>query len=101
MLTLPLPFILSWFFGLLSLAVLGASGYVLWEWHVGQAIAVVWIASSVIGALWTIAGRFVVLAFFPKGEHEPRSVRRGKQAKLTMRDGTRIHTETEGPPDAP
>jgi pimeloyl-ACP methyl ester carboxylesterase len=101
MLTLPLPFILNWIFGLISVALVGASGYVLWGWHAGKAIATAWLVSAVIGAIWSLGGRFLILALFPKGDNEPRRIRRGKKATLVMRDGTQIYTESEGPVDAP
>jgi len=120
----PLSLLLGWLIGPASLAALGFSIFVLWEWvrliedmqsHLpgaghttSAAIAAAqsgWGAGVIIAcalwALWSVLGRFVVLAFFRRGQDEPRSVRRGTHAKLTTKDGVRLHVEIEGPEKAP
>src|SRR5439155_149872 len=52
--------------------------------------------------LWSFLGGPVLLPLIRRrGEDEPREARDGEVHKITRPDGTRIHVEVYGPPDAP
>jgi pimeloyl-ACP methyl ester carboxylesterase len=51
--------------------------------------------------LFTLAGRSFVKLAFSAGDDEPTAMRTGTAKDLTRPDGTRIHAELYGPPDAP
>jgi hypothetical protein len=45
-----------------------------WAWYVGQLVATIWIASGIGMLVWSILGRQIVLAFYPRGKDDPRSI---------------------------
>ena len=51
--------------------------------------------------LWTFAGRQLVKFAFPAGNDEPKAMRTGAVEEVAGSDGTKIHVELYGPPDAP
>ena len=50
---------------------------------------------------WVAAGRYLVLAFYPRGAEEPDVRHRTPGTKLGTPDGARIHVEQEGGADKP
>src|SRR6478736_6154616 len=88
--------------GLLSLALLGGGGYLLWAWYVGAIVGTGYLAAGLAMTLWTFAGRWVVLYLFRRrGVDEPRATRPDSIIRLPRPDGTDLQVETYGPPDAP
>ncbi|MFL6464947.1 MAG: alpha/beta fold hydrolase [Bryobacteraceae bacterium] len=51
--------------------------------------------------LLSFAGRHIVKLAFPIGREEPTAMRAGTVQTITRPDGTKIHAELYGPPDAP
>ncbi len=133
MLTLPIPLLLSWLVGLLSLALLAAGVFLLYralrrlahyrrprrrdrlhdpkaDIELGPVSFAEALKSSPILAplllgtvllLISFAGRHMVKLAFPVGQDEPVATRTGTVQTVTRPDGTEIHVETYGPPNAP
>jgi pimeloyl-ACP methyl ester carboxylesterase len=94
-----LPFSLA--AGLLSVLLLGGGVYLLWAWYVGVVVGTGYLVSGIAILALTVAGRFIVLRFRPAGEDEP-VMDRGSSTDRVMRyDGSEIHVELYGDPDAP
>ena len=88
--------------GLLSLVLLGGGGYLLWAWYVGAVVGTGYLAASLAMLLWSFAGRWVILLLFRRpGPDEPKAARSDSVIRLPRPDGTELHVETYGPPDAP
>ena len=137
MLTLPIPLLINWLVGLLSLALLGGGILLLYrglrklardkrlprrvhlryqetpvETHVGNAPAVSAqplrdpavvgpLVAGVVLLLLSFTGRHLVKLAFPIGQEEPTAARAGTTQAITRPDGTNIHVEIHGSPDAP
>jgi pimeloyl-ACP methyl ester carboxylesterase len=88
--------------GLLSLALLGGAGYLLWAWYVGAVVGTGYLAASLAMILWTFLGRWVVLSLLRgPGPDEPGALPSDSVVRLPRPDGTELHVEIYGPPDAP
>ena len=88
--------------GLLSLALLGGGGYLLWAWFVGAVVGTGYLVASLAMLLWTVVGRWVILALFRRpGADEPKATRPDSAVRLSRPDGTELQVEMYGPPDAP
>lgn len=99
---MPFALLPSLLVGLLSLALLGGGGYLLWAWYVGAVVGTDYLVASLAMLLWTFAGRRVVLALFRRpGPDEPGETRPEAVARLPRPDGTELHVETYGPAGAP
>jgi pimeloyl-ACP methyl ester carboxylesterase len=103
--TAPLPFVLSWLFGLISLAVLGAGGWFGWEWWEDYRVygdaAVRWpLYLSLALIAVSFLGKYLVLLFF-KGDKNKPSPLKGESRMLAASDGTKLHVESYGPAGAP
>lgn len=100
---LPVAVLSMWFLSLLSLAVLGGGGYLLYAWYEGLIIGT-W--PLVVGGLLlalSLLGRplaLVLLGRVPRpGEREPVIERGGQVHRLSRPDGTVLHIEHYGPGD--
>jgi pimeloyl-ACP methyl ester carboxylesterase len=98
---LPLPFLLGTLATLASLALLGGGIYIVWAWIAGTVVATSTLASGIGMLAWSLLGRQIVLALYPRGEDEPRAMHSPDAATLDAPDGSRIHIETEGPAGKP
>lgn len=99
---MPLPFILGFVAGLVSLAVFGAGVWVIWSWWTGALQSMWWLVSGVVALAWSLFGRSVVLAFYPRGRTDDRPFEHGgAHESLAAPDGSRLHIETEGVEDGP
>ena len=94
-----LPFTLA--AGLVSLLFLGGGVYLLWAWYVGAIVGTGYLVTSVAMLVLSLTGRLIVLRFRPAGEDEPEMNRGGSADEVIRFDGSRIHVELYGPPDAP
>lgn len=92
----PLPFLLGWIAGLVSLGLLGGGLYLLWAWSVGALVGTAWLVSSLVMLARSLLGRSAVLAFYPRGHDEPRAIEGGERQTITAPDGSRLHIETAG-----
>jgi pimeloyl-ACP methyl ester carboxylesterase len=109
---MPLLSIARFFATLLSLAILGAAGYLLWSWGQGD-----WVRGSDgelrlaredwrlwagLGLLaWSFLGRFVVLMLAARRDERPTRARREGGQALAGATGSTLHVETCGPAGAP
>jgi pimeloyl-ACP methyl ester carboxylesterase len=97
----PFPLLFTWLVGLLSLALLGGGVYLLWAWYVGALVGTGYLVGGVVMTLWSLVGRWVVLAFHPRGPDEPHTLRPESEVRLPRPDGTSLYVERYGPADAP
>jgi hypothetical protein len=99
---MPFTLIPTWVLGLLSLALLGGGAYLLYAWSVGIVVGTWYLVASLAMVIWTFIGRYVVLALFRQpGPDEPKATEPGEILRLPRPDGTELHVETYGSPDAP
>jgi pimeloyl-ACP methyl ester carboxylesterase len=98
---LPLPFLLGTLATLASLALLAGGIYIVWAWIAGTLIATSWLVSGIGMLAWSLLGRQIVLALYPRGRDEPHALRSPDTATLDAPDGSRLHLEMEGPADKP
>jgi pimeloyl-ACP methyl ester carboxylesterase len=98
---LPLPFLLGTLVTLASLALLGGGIYIVWAWIAGTLVATSWLASGIGMLAWSLLGRQIVLAMYPRGADEPRAARSTESTIIEAPDGSRLHIEMEGPVDKP
>jgi pimeloyl-ACP methyl ester carboxylesterase len=98
---LPLPFLLGTFASIASIALLAGGIYILWAWYVGTLVATSWLVSGIAMVAWSVLGRQIVLAFYPRGKDEPREEHSGETRTITGSDGSSLHLEFEGPVDKP
>jgi pimeloyl-ACP methyl ester carboxylesterase len=99
---MPVVFLLASLASLLAIAVPAGALWILWQWWAGELVSSAWLICAIVMLAWSVAGRYLVLAFYPQGDQEP-EVRNGGRAGLTVEgpDGSRIHVDREGPPDKP
>jgi len=105
----PLPFLLSWLFGLVTIAVLAAGGWIGWDWwrdyqhyreYGGDEVARWPLYLSLALIAFSFLGKFLILLLF-KGDKDKPPVSRGEETRLTAPDGTELHVESFGSPSAP
>ena len=102
MLLVPPAFPLSFFVGLLSLALLGGGGYALWGWYTGALIGAGYLWGGVAALAWALFGRWVVLLLLGRGEADPPTEERAGEALTLKRpDGTALRVERYGRADGP
>ena len=97
----PFPLLVTWLVGLLSLAALGGGIYLLWTWYVGVVSGTGFLLVGLVITVWSLAGRWLVLLFHPRGPHEPHPLPPAAVVRLMQPDGTALHIEKYGPPDGP
>lgn len=98
---LPLPFLLGTLATLASLALLAGGIYIVWAWIAGTLVATSWLVSGIGMLAWSLLGRQIVLALYPRGRDEPQAQRSQDAFTLDAPDGSRLHIEMEGPADKP
>jgi pimeloyl-ACP methyl ester carboxylesterase len=98
---LPLPFLLGTIASLASLALLAGGVYIVWAWVAGTLVATSWLVSGIAMLAWSLLGRQIVLALYPRGQDEPRADRSPGASTVDAPDGSRLHVEMEGPTDKP
>lgn len=97
---------------LVSLAILGAAGYLLWSWHegywvldaygVGHQVQEPWRLWTAVGLLaWSMLGRLVVTPLLAKPDTDPTRPERGDHQMITSPTGSTLYVELHGPLDAP
>lgn len=98
---LPLPFLLGTLASIASLALLAGGIYIVWAWYVGTLAATGWLASGIAMLAWSALGRQVVLAFYPRGNDEPRAEHSAETKTIRGASGSTLHLEFAGPADKP
>jgi pimeloyl-ACP methyl ester carboxylesterase len=99
-------------FALLSLIILAAAAYLLWDWYQGSIVRDVdgvlhrvredwqlWTGSALL--VWSFLGRFLVLTILGAADKDPLRLERGEGQVLKSATGARLHVETYGSADAP
>jgi pimeloyl-ACP methyl ester carboxylesterase len=94
--SMPLPFLLLWVTGLVSLAILGGGAYIVWAWYVGELIATAWLVLGVAMLLYSVFGRYLVLLMRRPAADEPRSERGGQELRGKGPDGSELQVELHG-----
>ena len=97
---------------LASLAILGATGYLLWSWHDGywvldaQGVAHqlhepwrLWTAVALLA--WSLLGRFLMTPLLAKPDTDPTRPERGDHQMIVSPTGSTLYVEVHGPKDAP
>jgi pimeloyl-ACP methyl ester carboxylesterase len=98
---MPFSILLGWLTGLLSLVLIGGGVYLIWAWYVGAVVGTAYLIGGLAMVVWTLAGRWIVLLFRRPGADEPRARRGGSVQRVSRPEGSELHVEIYGPPDAP
>jgi pimeloyl-ACP methyl ester carboxylesterase len=98
---MPLDFLLRWLSGLLTIALLGGAGYILYQWYEGELVSDRWLVLGVVLLLWSCLGFLPILLFRRPGRDEPRPIRSDRVQRLPRPDGSEIHVEFYGSDQAP
>ena len=99
--SMPLTFLLAWLVGLVSLAVLGVGGYLVWAWYAGELVATIWLVLGVLLLAWSFAGGRILMLMRRRGGDEPRTERTGRIRRVQGWNGADLQVEEYGPEDAP
>jgi len=97
---------------LVSLAMLGAAGYLLWSWHegywvldaygVGHQLHEPWRLWTAVGLIaWSLLGRFVMTPLLAKPDKDPTRPERGDHQMISSPTGSTLYVEVHGPREAP
>lgn len=98
---MPLDFLLRWLAGLLTLALLGGGIYILHEWYEGELLARSWLILGWGMVIWSGIG-FLPLGLVRRfASDEPKMHRSQETHQLSRPDGSVIHVEFYGSPNAP
>lgn len=97
----PFPLLFTWLIGLLSLGLLGGGVYLMWQWYVGALVGTAYLVGGLVMTLWSVLGRWVVLAFHPRGRDEPHTIQADSEVRVRRPDGTSLYVERYGPVNAP
>lgn len=98
---MPLSFLLGTFAGIASVALLAGGVYLVWAFLAGVLTQPGWLAAGICLLLWSLAGRYLVLALYPRGEDDPGPLRQAAGKKIQAPDGSILHVEFDGPQDRP
>ncbi|WP_013334296.1 alpha/beta fold hydrolase [Gloeothece verrucosa] len=99
---MPLDFLLRTLTGLLSFVLLGGSIYILHEWYEGELINRFWLILGWTIIIWSFLGFLPITLFLRRrGVDEPRMYRSSVTEQILRPDGSEIHIEFYGSPDAP
>jgi pimeloyl-ACP methyl ester carboxylesterase len=109
---MPLLSILRFFTTLLSLAILGTGGYLLWSWYQGEWLTDAdgalyraredWRLWTALGLLaWSFLGRMIMLPLLAKPDKRRTSPERGQGQNVRGASGSTLYVEHHGPAGAP
>jgi pimeloyl-ACP methyl ester carboxylesterase len=98
---MPLDFLLRWLSGLLTVALLGGGGYILYQWYDGELASDRWLILSLAMLLWSFLGFLPILLFRRPGQDEPKAIRSRQVERIIRPDGSEIHVEFYGSEHAP
>jgi pimeloyl-ACP methyl ester carboxylesterase len=102
MVFMPLSFLLWWLSGPLSVAFLGGGIYILHEWYEQDLIDRAWFILGWTMVIWSCVGFLpIILLFRRAGQDEPKMQRSQNTQRISQPDGSEIHVEFYGSPDAP
>ena len=92
---------LGWLASVATIAVPLGAAWILWSWWTGDVVGTGWAFAGVAMLLWAVAGRYFVLAFYPRGTDEPDVRHRTLGVKVATPDGAKVHVEQQGGADKP
>jgi pimeloyl-ACP methyl ester carboxylesterase len=109
---MPLLSIIRFFTTLLSLAILGTAGYLLWTWYQGDWIRDAagvpervrddWRLWTGLGLLaWSFLGRMVMLPLLARRDERPTKPERSQGQEIAGANGAELYVERHGPSGAP
>jgi pimeloyl-ACP methyl ester carboxylesterase len=98
---MPLDFLLRWLSGLLTIALLGGAGYILYQWYEGELVSDRWLVLGVVLLLWSCLGFLPILLLHRPGRDEPKPIRSDRSQRLARPDGSEIQVEFYGSDQAP
>lgn len=109
MVFLPLDFLLRWLSGLLSIALLGGGIYILHECYSEDLITFpidtlrdrAWLIAGWTMLIWSLVGFLPIALLRRFGRDEPKMWRTKETQRIARPDGSEIHVEFYGSPDAP
>jgi pimeloyl-ACP methyl ester carboxylesterase len=103
MLLMPFGLLSLWITGLLSLGLLGGGVYLIWAWYEGVVVETGYLVAGLAMVAFTFFGRPLVVWLLRRrrGADEPVPTRGGTAQRIPRPDGTELHVESYGPPDAP
>lgn len=102
MVFMPLDLLFRWLTGLLSIALLGGGIHVLHEWYERELIDRAWLILGWSMVIWSGIGFLpITLLLRRPGQDEPKMQRSHETQQLLRPDGSKIHVEFYGSPDAP
>ena len=104
--------VFRFFTTLLSLAILGAAGYLLWSWYQGEWVRDTagelvrlrdgWRLWTALGLLaWSFVGRLLLVPLLAKGDTRPTKPERGQGQMMGAPSGASLYVEKHGPAGAP
>ncbi|MBW4537656.1 MAG: alpha/beta hydrolase [Myxacorys chilensis ATA2-1-KO14] len=98
----PLDFLFRWIGGLISIALLGSGIYILHEWYEQDLLDRAWLISGWALVIWSCVGFLPITLLLRRfGQDEPKMQRSHKTQRISRPDGSEIHVEFYGSPDAP
>lgn len=101
MVFMPFVFLLHWFTGLLSMLLLAGGGYVVYQWYERELLDQAWLVLGLVMVCWSFVGFLPILLLRRPGRDEPKPIRSQTSQRITRPDGSEIHVEFYGSPDAP
>lgn len=109
---MPLLSIIRFFAMLVSLAVLGATAYLLWTWYSGERLVEadgdvilvredwrLWLGLALLA--WSFLGKFLLPLVLARPDRELTKATRASGQSIRVVDGNDIYVEGHGPSDAP
>jgi pimeloyl-ACP methyl ester carboxylesterase len=85
-----------------SVALVGGGAWLVYAWAAGIVIGTTYLVAGIAMLVWTLAGRWIVLALLGRhGQDDPVSLHGREVDRIRRPDGTEIHLECFGPQDAP
>jgi len=109
---MPLFTLARFLFTLISLAVLGVAGYLIWSWFEGDLVATsdgalireredwrLWTGLALLA--WSFLGRFIVLPLLARPDRDPIEFKRGAGRMIDGAEGASLYIEEDGARDKP
>lgn len=98
---MPFDFLLRSLSGLLSVALLGGSGYILRQWYIGEWESDRWLYLGIGLLVWSFLGFLPLLLLRRSGQDEPKPHRSKQIQRIVRPDGSEIQVEFYGDEYAP
>lgn len=96
---MPLDFLLRLLSNLVTISIVGAGAYILYQWYEGELVSDRWLFLGVGLLLWSFLGFVPILLLHRPGRDEPKALRSNRVQRLTRPDGSEIHVEFYGRDD--